>query len=202
MQTTSKSRPRTKPAEQRRTDLMNAAQRLFLKHGVGPTTIEQITSGAAVAKGTFYLYFSSKEDILAALADRFAQELLARIKAAVEEKSKENWSGKLAAWATAAVNGYLDSIQLHDILFYGSRPSTREGMVDNIVIDYLAEMLQAGITAEAWRIGDPRFTAVFLFSGLHAAVDQAFIEESRVNRSQLVHNLKELCFRAVGLPSG
>ena len=54
-----KLRPRTKPPQQRRDELMDAAQRLFLKQGVGPTTIDQITSGADVAKGTFYLHFSS-----------------------------------------------------------------------------------------------------------------------------------------------
>ena len=43
--------PRTKPPEQRRDDLMNAAQRLFLDLGVSATTVEQITSGAGVAKG-------------------------------------------------------------------------------------------------------------------------------------------------------
>src|ERR1035438_2043651 len=56
--------PRTKPPETRRDELMNAAERLFLSEGVAATTIEQITSAAAVAKGTFYLYFSSKDDVL------------------------------------------------------------------------------------------------------------------------------------------
>jgi AcrR family transcriptional regulator len=76
MRPSTKSRPRTKPPEERRDELMNSAQHLFLKSGVGPTTIEQITSGAKVAKGTFYLYFSSKEAVLAALGDRFAEEHL------------------------------------------------------------------------------------------------------------------------------
>ena len=80
---------------------MNAAQRLFLEQGVGPTTIERITSGAEVAKGTFYLYFSSKEDILAALGERFSQELLARIKTAVAAKPADDWKGKLETWARA-----------------------------------------------------------------------------------------------------
>src|SRR5277367_343524 len=94
----SKTRPRTKPPEERRNELMNAAQRLFLKHGVGPTTIEQITTGAEVAKGTFYLYFSSKEDVLAALRGRFGQELLERIRTAVTQNREDDWKGKLASW--------------------------------------------------------------------------------------------------------
>ena len=202
MRTASKSRPRTKPPEERRDELMNSAQRLFLEQGVAPTTIEQITSGADVAKGTFYLHFSSKEDILVALGERFAQEHLIKIKAAVAEKRQGDWKGKLATWATSCVTGYLDSIRLHDIAFYESRPPTREGLVNNIVIDHLADLLQAGVDAGAWSIDDPRFTAVFLFSGLHGVVDDAYIKEKRVNRSRLAHRLEQLCFRAVGLPLG
>jgi AcrR family transcriptional regulator len=200
MSAASKTRPRTKPPEERREELMNAAQRLFLKHGAGPTTIEQITTGAAVAKGTFYLYFSSKEDVLAALRARFAQELLARIKAAVARNREDDWQGKLTSWAEAGVAGYLDSIQLHDILFYGTpRPPARKGLVKNDIIDHLAGMLQAGVAAGAWSVDDPQFTAMLLFNGLHSAVDHAQANEKRVNRSRLVRRLQQLCLRVVGL---
>src|SRR5450755_4447689 len=101
MRTPTKIRPRTKAPEERRDELTTAAQHLFLKHGLASTTIEQITSRAGVAKGTFYLYFSSKEDILAALGQGFAQNLLARIKTAVTEKREQDWMGKLATWAKA-----------------------------------------------------------------------------------------------------
>ena len=197
-----KSGPRTKPPEQRRHELMNAAKRLFLARGVGSTTIEQITSSADVAKGTFYLYFSSKEDVLAALGERYGGELLVKIKAAIAEKREEDWKGKLAAWARTCVTGYLDSIQLHDILFYGSRPATREGLVDNILIDHLFDLLRAGAEARAWTIDDARLTAVYLFTGLHGVVDDAHSKEKRVNRGRLADRMERLCFRSVGLPLG
>jgi AcrR family transcriptional regulator len=178
---------------------MNAAQRLFLEQGVGPTTIDQITSGADVAKGTFYLYFSSKEDILAALGERFAQQLQANIRAAIAKRAEGDWKGKLATWARAGVTSYFDSIRLHDIVFYGrSHPPAREGLVNNIVIDDLVELLQAGAKAGAWTIDDARITAVFLFNGLHGVVDK-YAKEKRINRSQLTRRLEQLCFRAVGL---
>ena len=200
MRATTKSRPRTKPPEERRDELMNAAQRLFLKQGVAPTTIEQITSGADVAKGTFYLYFSSKEDILAALGDRFGQKHLEGIRASIAARPGEDWRKKLATWANACFTGYLDSIQLHDIVFYGSRPRRREGLVDNVVIDHLSDLLQAGMEARAWSVENTRFTAVFLFSGLHAVVDDAYTKEKRINRTRLTQKVEQLFFRAVGLP--
>jgi len=177
---------------------MDAAERLFLKHGAAATTIEQITARAKVAKGTFYLYFSSKEDVLAALEDRFAGEHLAKIRKSVDRVAAGDWSGKLAAWAAAGVASYLDSIQLHDILFFGARPPTREGLVDNVVIDHLAELLRAGADAGAWKVEDCRFTAVLLFSGLHAVVDDAYSKEKRVNRSRLTKRLQDAFSRVVG----
>jgi AcrR family transcriptional regulator len=176
---------------------MSAAQRLFLEQGVAVTTIEQITKRADVAKGTFYLYFSSKEDVLAGLADRFSQDLLARIQAGVGEVEATNWRGKLTVWATACISGYLDAIRLHDILFYGSRPATREGMVDNIVIDDLTTLLQGGCDEGAWAIDDPRFLAVFLFSGLHAVVDNAYSKEKRLNQRRLVRMAEQVCLNTV-----
>jgi AcrR family transcriptional regulator len=201
MRTATKGQSRTKPPEQRRGDLMNAAQRLFLEHGIGPVTIEQITSSAGVAKGTYYLYFLSKEDLLTALRGRFARELHAKICAAIAAvKSPQDWKGKLAAWAMAIVAGYLDSLRLHDILFYASHPRTREGLVDNIIIDDLCDLLEAGVAAGAWSVDDARFTAVFFFNGLHGVVDESFMNKKRVNPSQLARKLERLCFRTVGLP--
>jgi AcrR family transcriptional regulator len=191
-------RPRTKPPEARREDLLNAAQKLFLDHGVAPTTIEQIANAAQVAKGTFYLYFKAKDDIVRALGDRFAQHHLAAIKDAVDAAPPDDWTRKLAIWAASGVTSYLDAIRLHDALFFSALP-TREGLVDNIVIDHLAGLLEAGATAKAWSVADARFAAVFLFSGLHAVVDDAYTKERRVDRARLTRRVEALCFRAVGL---
>jgi len=106
----------------------------------------------------------------------------------------------LSAWAKAIIAGYLDSMRLHDILFYASRPPSREGLTDNIIIDDLYHLLEAGVAAGAWSIDDPRFTAVFLFSGVHGVVEEAFTKHRKVNRIRLARSLERLCFRAVGLP--
>jgi AcrR family transcriptional regulator len=191
--------PRTKPPEERRDELIRAAQRLFLEQGYGSTTIDNITSAAQVAKGTFYLYFKSKEDVRAALEYRFASDHLARIKTAVLRKPEGDWKGKISAWTSASIATYLDSIKLHDVLFYEGRSPTREGLVDNIVITHLAEMLRDGSIAGAWAVDDPRAAAVFIFSGVHAVVDDAYSKEKPVNRRRLTQRLESLCFGALRL---
>ena len=51
-------------SERTRDAIREAANRLFLEHGVDSTTVDAICAAAGVAKGTFYLYFHRREDLL------------------------------------------------------------------------------------------------------------------------------------------
>ena len=192
-------RPRTKPPEERRDELMNAAQRLFLENGVGPTSIEQITDGADVAKGTFYLHFASKDDVLLALRERFVRDFLSGLKIAIGKRPEQDWKGKLAAWAKAGITGYLDRAALHDIVFHEYQPRSPKQPGDNVVIVHLSGLLEAGTAAGAWSVDDSRFTATFLFHGLHGVVHDALAKNKPVAPSPLVATMQQACFRAVGL---
>ncbi|PDS78006.1 TetR/AcrR family transcriptional regulator [Rhizobium sp. L43] len=196
------SKPRTKPPEERRDELMAAAERLFLEKGVEQTTIEEITTGAGVAKGTFYLHFSSKADVLQALRARFVQAVLDGIVAAVGGCREEDWRGKLAAWSTACATGYLDAAGLHHFAFVAAPPATREGLSRNILIDHLSELIADGAGENAWSADDPGFTAVFLFNALHGVVNQPGIAETTSARAELLRAIEAHFLRVLGLRSG
>src|SRR5260370_35868594 len=51
-------------SERTRAAIREAANGLFLKQGVDHTTVDAICAAAGVSKGTFYLYFHRKEDLL------------------------------------------------------------------------------------------------------------------------------------------
>jgi AcrR family transcriptional regulator len=48
----------------RRAQILEAARQSFARHGLGATTVDDIARAAHVAKGTVYLYFKSKDEIL------------------------------------------------------------------------------------------------------------------------------------------
>jgi AcrR family transcriptional regulator len=58
-----------------RQSLMEAALQLFGERGYEATTVEDITSAADVAKGTFFNYFETKEAILPAIAASRLEQL-------------------------------------------------------------------------------------------------------------------------------
>jgi TetR/AcrR family transcriptional regulator len=62
--------------EQRRNDIIDAAESIFFFQGVANSTMEDIADKAELSKGTLYLYFKSKEDIQFAIFRRGAEILL------------------------------------------------------------------------------------------------------------------------------
>ena len=63
------------PAHQaRRAEFIVAAQHLFFKHGYDETPVSAILDYMGVAKGTFYHYFDSKEDLLDQLVTQMTDE--------------------------------------------------------------------------------------------------------------------------------
>jgi AcrR family transcriptional regulator len=59
-------------------NILDTAEELFAQKGFDATSIDEITTSLGIAKGTFYLYFKSKDDILEAVTVR-AQEMLINI---------------------------------------------------------------------------------------------------------------------------
>jgi AcrR family transcriptional regulator len=60
----------SKNTEERRNELLNAAEELFITKGYNETAVSDIVKKISVAQGTFYYYFKSKDEIFVALFDR------------------------------------------------------------------------------------------------------------------------------------
>ena len=71
--------------QEKRRALLDAAYELFLERGTAKTSVEDITSRAKVAKGTFYLYFRDKGSVTQALLGRVSYQLLNDACIAVEQ---------------------------------------------------------------------------------------------------------------------
>jgi AcrR family transcriptional regulator len=61
-----------KKKEEKRKRLLDAAYACFTESTISGTSIAEICSRAGIAKGTFYLYFSDKDDIVRALVKRIS----------------------------------------------------------------------------------------------------------------------------------
>jgi AcrR family transcriptional regulator len=180
---------RTKQPQVRREQLLSAAERLFVGKGFAATTIDEIVLAAGVGKGTFYIYFSSKDDILLGLRDRFINGFLDLIHKRLSMEPPEDWGGRLTAWVDALVSGYLANVRLHDVVFHGVDPDARRQRVGtpDAVTESLSDLLHNGVKAGLWHVDNVELTAAMLFHSLHAAVDHVIAHpEKRVSNKVLV----------------
>ena len=65
-----------KQAEERKNEIINAANELFALKGYDGTSVNDILEKVGIAKGTLYHHFKSKEDILDALIERFNTKVI------------------------------------------------------------------------------------------------------------------------------
>lgn len=75
--------------------LYQAAYELFTKKGINETTINNIVKEAGVAKGTFYLYFKDKYDILDKIILDKSSEILDAAINSTKTKDFEDFYGEL-----------------------------------------------------------------------------------------------------------
>jgi TetR/AcrR family transcriptional regulator len=77
MSTKTAAQTRQRRKEARPQELLDAALELFVEKGFAATRSEEVAARAGVAKGTLYLYFPSKEDLLKAVVRENLSALIA-----------------------------------------------------------------------------------------------------------------------------
>lgn len=71
---------RNKEPEVRKSELLDAAQKLFVEKGYAKTTVTDILNVYGLSKGIFYYYFKSKEEVMDAIIQRITDSLVLNAK--------------------------------------------------------------------------------------------------------------------------
>lgn len=201
---------RTKQPEARRDQLLDAAERLFAEKGYAETTVADIAEAAGVAKGTFYLYFPSKEHCVTALGERLARGMSDKFLAILDPALEAMERGEPVS-AEAVVRRLMDEsfgyAEQHADTFKNlfHRPDTptlehRHEAAEEALIAGLGwaftRMNELGYT----KITYPIHTSRILFSGVHWALDHIACAPNP--SKQELHDLKEaaveVCVRTLG----
>lgn len=176
----------TKSPAERKQELIDEAERLFLKKGYETTTVSDIVKSIPVAQGTFYYYFDSKENMLKAVLERNFSALekeLASINDQTDIDSCEKFSrivncmlrfNKNKGRLTSAVHLEGNTI-LHHML---------EDMSHTKLIPHLAAVVRAGVAQEEFNAPFPEETADVLFHAVLHFLHEPSIMEDKARRKR------------------
>ena len=166
--------------QQRREDILNAAERVFFSKGHKNSTMDDVAEEAELSKGTLYLYFKSKEEIYLAIHLRGMEILTGLFRKAVN--SSMTGLEKVSAIGRAFYQFYLDYADYFNALSYYEFNEIDYDDEDSIAsecalsghrtLDILIEALQNGIDDGTVRSDIDPFKTAFILWGQTSGVIQ------------------------------
>jgi AcrR family transcriptional regulator len=197
--------PLTARGARTRSTLVKAARSLFEKHGYLDTNVGDIAERARVAHGTFYTYFSSKEEIFAEVADSLLQDFQ-RI---ADEEPHVPAGGPVSARIERANRGYLKAYEgnarmmavLEQVATFNARLAAVRRSSRRFWVQRGAESIrrwqQHGMVDE--RI-DPAYAASALGSMVDRSAYVWIVLGEPYDRDEAVIQLTRLYCNALGIP--
>lgn len=164
-----RSRRRLAPAD-RRSELVDAAIRVLRRDKDEGNWVAAVVAEAAAAKGTFYVYFSSWDEMLAGVRDRLLDGYNAPVIAALEAVGLIEWWELLESQCERFMDLALEFRRHHALIFHSpiSRwPTERTRTAPQIFEQLIARGTEHGV----FQTPNPQIAATLLFAALHAATD-------------------------------
>ncbi|KIO74778.1 hypothetical protein TH53_24490 [Pedobacter lusitanus] len=157
-------------------EILSGAKKLFGKHGLKKTTMEEIATAAGKGKSTLYYYFPSKIEIFEAVVEDEMKNVVKRIREAVNVSLTAK--DKLKAYLQAQITSIIGFHSFREVLFDDIVDSMRmliciKSRYEQIQIDMITEILLGGSQSGEFkemtleRMNKIAFVMVTVFRGLH-----------------------------------
>ena len=177
---------------QRKSDILDAARRIFARHGFRRTQVEMIADELGIGKGTIYRLFGSKKALFVAIANDSMQRLIMYVEARTEGVDD------LVERISTAIPAHLEFFDLNpDIveILLQERTEFRDEFKPTYIIyrdaymGHTEEVLKGGVRDGIIRDFDAKRMAVILCDLMYGTVISAYIrgeKDLRDSAGQLV----------------
>ena len=205
-----------KQHEERRNELLDAAQALFYRKGYENTSVNDIIDAVGVAKGTFYHYFTSKVEIL----DQIIERQMLAIDAAIDkvlEEPEENAIIELqniyAEISQYKVEQKKVMLMLANVLYRDENILLKSKMITGrvrTITPKIARIIDRGTREGVFNTGNPEYVAEMILNmGFYLGdefgrmvITGTLNEQNRNIYIEKIKTLENGIARILGLPDG
>lgn len=176
----------SKSPEERKKEILDAAEKLFTTKGYSNTTIKDILKTVDIAKGTFYYYFQSKEEVMDAIVERFI-EMGVRAAEKIAKTPELTAPEKIFQIIMAQNAGTGNKEQVTDELHHVNNAKMHQkSIVETIVklTPILTEVIEQGIEEGAFNTLYPKETVEVLLVASSFLFDEGIFQWQQEERIQ------------------
>ncbi len=179
---------RERKRRQTRERLIEVASSLFLKKGFDAVTVEEIAAGADTTKRTFFDYFPSKEDVIAAWQDDFGIALADAVR---KRPAKEPLAVSVERAFTDSISAAAKPQSIAIARLIRSTPAlrAREQLKYARLEQMLADALMERVDDQQGRFR-ARMLAIIIIGALRISSDESLVQERNTNREVVAYTKK------------
>ncbi len=194
--------PRPDVSDERKSQILNAAEDVFTQKGFEEARMDDIALETGLSKGTLYLYFKSKDDIIIAILDRMFQREFRRLEnldQVAETATEAIW--KITEVLTKEILGLLRLVpivyQFLALAFRNKYVQKALKKYINRYLDVLIPIIQRGIDSGEFRQVDAREVAVAMGAIMEGTLLLWVYDKSLVDPEYHIHSGMKLLLEGV-----
>jgi AcrR family transcriptional regulator len=194
--------PRPDVSDERKSQILNAAEDVFTEKGFEEARMDDIAVETGLSKGTLYLYFKSKDDLIIAILDRMFQREFRQL----ENLDQDAGTATEAIWKITEMltKEILGLIRLIPIVYQFLALAFRNKYVQkalkkyiNHYLDILIPIIQRGIDSGEFRQVDAREVAVAMGAMMEGTLLLWVYDKSIVEPEYHIHSGMKLLLEGV-----
>ncbi len=180
---------RFQPPEIRQRQILDAAASLAVAHGLANVSIAQVAEAAGLAKGSIYLHYSSRAELIDALQADLWHQMLDLPNEIVADETR-SWSRRMDDIVAHLVEFSRRNEDLYHAVFHATGTYTDEPWTESRQL--LHRLLVGGTAAHEFDVSDIEVTTDFL---LHAYAGPCYHSD---NDAHVAAEIQQLFRRVVG----
>ena len=188
---------KTKKGEETYNEILEAVEQLFSEKSVSKVTINDIVQRTGIAKGTFYLYFESKEALVWDFMDKKFGYADRWIKEIVLKGYSDHEICEIIDFIMAFVKKHMKMLKImHNVRFHGFLGINRlEDQYMKKWITPFSLWLEKGRLEGTLNIKDSKFMAHYLIVTLHEIVDRVIMDDFPFSIEEVGDELKMITLK-------
>ena len=191
MATPTKRRRVAKPPEERRKDILDAAVAVFMRKGIADAKVEEITDLAEVSKGTFYLYFKTKDEAAAAAWQQH-MNTFAEVGEVILADTSRPLGERLVDAIESLARFALDHADVHRALYDAAGAEQVKSAANERLIPMIGSAVRSGVETGELDCPHPEMMARALYHGFCGAATDAITGFVAIDPSEMIKAAGEM----------